>query len=55
MIVSPTGPQDLTFAAHLLVLTALRSTFFLKLFFPEYLSIRAKDLTGITSHDGNQD
>ena len=38
VFLSPAGPQDLTCIAHLLVLTDLCLTFFLKLFFPAYLN-----------------
>ena len=37
-MISPAGSQDLTCIAHLLVLTDLCLTFFLKLFFPAYLN-----------------
>ena len=43
---------DLT--AHMLVLTHICPTFFLKLLFPTYLLTRAKDPTGLTSHDANR-
>ena len=36
-------PQDLTFTAHMLVLTDLCPAFFLKLFFPAYLLPQANE------------
>ena len=41
--ISPARPQNLTFTAHLLVLTELCPTFFLKLFFPAYLLTQANE------------
>lgn len=38
---SPARPQDMTFIAHLLFLTNLCPTFFLKLFFPASLLTQA--------------
>ena len=52
-IVTPAGSPHLTFTAHKLVPTDLCPTFFLKLFFPAYLSILAKDPMVIAFRDGN--
>ena len=47
--ISPARPQDLTFTAHLLVLTKLLPHFSFKLSSPAYLLIQAKDPAGISS------
>lgn len=47
---SPAGPQDLTFTAHMLVATGLCPTFFPQLFSPARLLTQARTLT---SHDGD--
>lgn len=54
VIVSPTRPHGLAFTLHLLILTELYPTFFLKPSFPAHLLPQAKDPRGIASHDGNR-
>lgn len=49
---SPAGPQDLTFTAHLLLPSDLCPTFPLKFFFLVYLLTHARP-KGITCHHGN--
>ena len=50
---SPARLQDLTFTAHLLVLTDLGFTFFLKLFFPTYLLTQANKTPNHPLGDGD--